>query len=77
MGLRVTRGDFRDDAQWSEWQRDCQADHRKFTGERQTLLANKFAMLLKHDVSLVGRIIVIPPEYVHLLWQKKDFAHLL
>lgn len=77
MRVRVTRDSFRSDEQWREWQKDCRAEQNATIALRNAKRQERFAMLLKHDASLVGLVIVIPREYVALRWKKKEFAHLL
>jgi hypothetical protein len=77
MSRAFNRGDFRTEGEWKSWQRDCKAVSERASEERKIKRAAMFELQLKHDTSLVGLVIVIPKEYVHLRWQKKDFAHLL
>lgn len=77
MGHRFNRGDFRSEAEWRSWQQDCRAVSKRAAEDRNIKRARMFDLKLKHDASLVGLVVVIPPEFVALRWKKRDFAHLL
>jgi hypothetical protein len=68
------REEFRSEEDWINYQKDCRTETRRSFEVKKATEIERFMLLLKHDTSLVGVVVVIPKNLVHLRLKKAQFG---